>query len=169
MADMARSLGLMAIITAAVLLLTPARGLIFPGSVDKQPPVDYSSDVTGFGRVAGAPALAPTAVPTSWRANAASLGGGGGSETLHIGWVTPGARFAGLDETTAPAGSVVTANLGASSIDVVATTTIDGQVWQLRKSDRGEQAFTRQAGPVFVIVTGNATDAQLRMLCASLR
>jgi hypothetical protein len=169
LADMARSLGLMAVIIAALLFIG-ARYLIMPGSADRYPAADYSSVVQDFPGAVGAKALAPSGLPTSWRANAARLTHPGtGVSRLHIGWATPGSRFAGLDEANGDPNALLTSVLGARGLAVTGTTSIHGVSWQLRMSDRGEEALTRQVGPVTVVVTGDATDAQLRQLAASLR
>ena len=169
LADMVRSLGLMAVITAALLFIG-ARYLIMPGSADRPPPVDFSGVVHAFPGDVGAAALVPTGLPSSWRANAARLTQPGPAVTqLHIGWATPGSRFAGLDEANGDPTALLTSVLGASGLAVRGTTTIDGVQWQQRVSGRGEQSLTRQLGPVTVVITGNATDAQLRLLAASLR
>src|SRR5579872_3678647 len=104
--DMVRSLGLMAIVVAAVLLLA-GRALIFPGSA-RMPPVGYTDDVAGFRTLAGVPALAPAGLPASWRANAASLSQPrAGVVQLHVGWAVPGSAYAGLDEATGPESAVI--------------------------------------------------------------
>ena len=168
-ADMVRSLGLMAVIVAALLFIG-ARYLIMPGSADRPPPADYSGVVQDFPREAGSPALAPTSLPAGWRANAARLlTPSPGVTQLHIGWAIPGSRFAGLDEATGPATALLTSVLGGPGLTVRGTTTIDGTLWQQRTSARGERAYTRQLGTVTVVVTGNAKDEQLRLLAGSLR
>ena len=167
-ADMVRSLGLMAVIIAALLFIG-ARYLIMPGSAERPPAADYSSVVHDFPRAAGAPVLAPTSLPSSWRANAARLTTPAhGVTQLHIGWAVPGSRYAGLDEATGAPAALVSAVLGAAGTTVRGTTTIGGVVWQQRTSSLGERAYTRQVGNVTVIVTGNATDEQLRLLVGSL-
>jgi Protein of unknown function (DUF4245) len=164
---MVRSLGLMAIVVAAVLLLA-GRALIFPGSA-RMPPVGYTDDVAGFRTLAGVPALAPAGLPASWRANAASLSQPrAGVVQLHVGWAVPGSAYAGLDEATGPGSAVIASVLGGRGAAVIGTTTIDGRSWQLRRSDRGEEALTLSGAPVTVVVTGSATDAQLRTLAGSL-
>jgi hypothetical protein len=170
MADMGRSLGLMIALAAAVLLLTPARGLIFPDKANKMQPVDYSSELVGFRELTGVNALAPHSLPRSWRANAATLDhtDSQAGVSMHIGFVTSDGKYAGLDESTMPAQAELGQVLGDSGQKVLGTTTIGGQEWQTRTSDRGEQAFTRTEGTILVIVTGNATNAELQTLCASL-
>jgi Protein of unknown function (DUF4245) len=167
-ADMVRSLGLMAVIVAAMLFIG-ARYLIMPGSAERPPPADYSSVVQDFPRAAGAAVLAPTSLPSSWRANAARLTtGSAGVTQLHIGWALPGSRYAGLDEATGSPATLLSAVLGTPRLTVRGTTSIAGAVWQQRVSARGERAYTRQDGRVTVVVTGDASDEQLRLLAASL-
>jgi len=165
--DMARSLGLMAVVIAVLLLIGPARTLVFPGSA-KLPPVDYTHQVTAFKEVAGI-VLAPSDLPSGWRANAATFDSGRGRAHLHIGFATPGARFAGLDESNGPAAELVRQVLGPRGARVTGTTTIAGETWELRRSQRGEQALTWTTGPLTLVVTGSASDAQLRTLAGSLR
>jgi hypothetical protein len=164
---MARSLGLMAVVIAALLFLGPARSLVFPGK-DRMAAVDFSHQVRGFATVAGAPALAPAASPPGWRATTADLVHRNGRVRLHIGWALPGNRYAGLDEATGEPALLRTV-LGARGSSVVGREVIGTVVWDRRVSDRGEEALSRRAGPVTVVITGNATDAQLRLLAASLR
>ena len=164
--DMARSLGLMAVVIAALLLLGPARTLVFPGGA-KMKPVDYGDQVSAFAKVAGS-VLSPVGVPHDWRANAATFDSEARIARLHIGFATPGSDFAGLDETNGPAGRLIADVLGARGSTVTGTTTIEGQSWDLRRSDRGEEALTTTAGGLTVVITGSASDQQLRTLAGSL-
>lgn len=168
LSDMARSLGLILAVVAVLLFIGPARSLILPGSKDRMPPVDYSGYVHGFDEVASAPAVVPTGLPTSWRPNAATVDNTKTSAHLHIGWAVPGTAFAGLDEGTGTSTALLRSVTGRSSLQSRGTTTIAGATWTLRRSDRGETVLTRDVNGVFVIVTGNATDAQLRELVAAL-
>jgi hypothetical protein len=157
-------------VIVAAMLFIGGRYLISPGSADRMPAADYSSQLQAFPRVAGVAVLTPTGLPSSWRANAARLTHPTPDTTqLHIGWATPGTRFAGLDEATGDPRSLLESVLGTAGLAVRGTTTVDGVTWQQRVSARGEQALTRQVGTLTVVVTGNATDAQLRLLAASLR
>jgi Protein of unknown function (DUF4245) len=164
--DMARSLGLMAVVITALLLLGPARTLVFPGDSTMKP-VDYSHQVSAFAEVAGS-VLSPVGVPHGWRANAARFDRSRGSARLHIGFATPGSHFAGLDETNGPAAALIANVLGARAATVTGTTTIDGDTWELRRSDRGEEALTLTTGGLTVVITGSASDQQLRTLAGSL-
>ena len=131
-------------------------------------PVDYSSELTGFRELTDVNALAPVGLPKSWRANAASLTHDASTlgVSMHIGFVTPDGRYAGLDESTMPA--AVRTVLGNRGLNVIGVVTIGGIGWERRISDRGEQALTRNAGKVQIIVTGNATSGELQLLCGDL-
>jgi hypothetical protein len=168
--DMGRSLGLMAVVMAVVLLLTPARGLIFPDRNDRMPAVDYSDVVSGFGQITHRPAFGPVGLPSSWRANAANLSGSSAAnERLHVGFVTPGSRYAGVDETAGDPVALIADLLGRRGVAVAGTATIGGVTWLVRTSDRGERSLTRIVDGVTIVVTGNARAADLDRLCASLR
>jgi len=168
LADMVRSLGLILVVIAALLFIGPARALIFPGK-DRMAPVDYTGAVTGFDDVAGSRAVVPDSLPSNWRANAAGVDNISSAPHLHIGWAVPGTAFAGLDEGTGNANALLRSVTGRDSLNVRGTTTIGHNVWSVRRSDRGETVLTRNAGGTFVVITGNASDVQLRLLAASLR
>ena len=164
--DMARSLGLMAVVIGALLLLGPARTLVFPGSATMKP-VDYRDQVAAFAKVAGG-VLQPVGLPSGWRANAARFDSRGHTARLHVGFATPGSKFAGLDETNGAAARLIADVLGERGATVTGTTAIGGQVWDERRSDRGEEALTLTTADLTVVVTGSASDAQLRALAGSL-
>lgn len=167
-ADMARSLGLMAVVIAALLLLGPARTLVFPGGSERSA-VGFSKALQAFEQVSPH-ALVPSGLPSQWRANAASFSAARGSAgaRLHIGWATPGELFVGLDETTGSPAALVRAVLGRRGAAVSGEIELGGVTWQHRVSDRGEDAYTATTGDVTAVVTGNGTPTQLRMLLSSL-
>ena len=166
--DMARSLGLMVVVVAALLLLGPGRTLLFPGD-DRRPVVDYSHVAAAFTTEAGTPAVLPVALPAGWRPNAATLTRPKTGVRLHVGWTTPGEKFAGLDESVGPPTRFVVTVLGRRGVTTVGTIEIGSRTWEVRRSQRGETALTRAFGDVTVVVTGDAPDLQLGDLAASLR
>ena len=167
LADMARSLGLILVIIVALLFIGPARALIFPGK-DRMPAVDYTAAVAGFDDVSGSSAVVPIGLPSSWRANAANADNISGAPHLHIGWAVPGTAFAGLDEGTGDPNALLRSVAGRDALERHGSTTIAGEMWSVRQSDRGETVLARNVSGTFVVITGNATDTQLRQLAASL-
>jgi hypothetical protein len=167
-ADMGRSLGLVLAAILLLLLVGPARTLLFPGD-NRQPAVDYRDQVAGFARVAHTPALVPGRLPDGWRANGADLTVSKQHGVhLHIGWGLPGDRYAGLDETDADGATLLRQVLGHRGLQVVGTRGLGAEQWQVRRSQRGETALSRAFGPVTVVITGSASDAQLDLLASSL-
>jgi len=165
--DMVRSLGLIVLIIAAMLIFVPA--LVHPSSRDKYPAVDISDYLTGFHEVTGESALVPDlhALP-GWKPTAATLTGPARAEHLRIGFSAPGAKYAGLEESVTPSTQFIRATLGAAGTASSGTVRIGGTRWSGRMSNDGEYALSRAVGPVTVIVTGSATVDQLRTLAGSL-
>jgi hypothetical protein len=165
-ADMARSLGLIGVVVAITLIFVP--GLLHPSKSQRFQAVDYSDYVSGFHQVTGETALTPSSLPSGWKANAGALKGPAAVEHLHIGWATPGAKYAGLEESVENVAAFVPTILGTRGATVTGRVPIDGAIWQTRTSSRGEYSVSRTIRGIAVIITGSATDAQLQALAASL-
>ena len=166
--DMVRSLGLLVVVSAVLLFIGPARSLILPSSSDRYPAVDYSGYVRGFTDDAHTAALVPSNLPSSWRANAGDMHTSPSSTTLHVGWSVPGELFAGLDEGVGDRAAVFRQSISRDSLTTTSTTTIGGRSWAVGESPRHETVFVGHFGRVLVVITGNASDAQLRVLAAAL-
>ncbi len=134
--------------------------------------VSYRADLARLARLAPYPAVAPAGLPGSWQpvASGLTVGGanGAGTVTWQLGFMTPAGLLAALEESNAPAAGFIRrmTNDGTAlpSID------LNGQTWSLSDTpSRGQRSlyFTGAAGLV-VVVTGNASWAQLRQLAASL-
>jgi hypothetical protein len=167
--DMGRSLGLMAIVVAALLLLGPARTLVFPDDAEWQP-VDYSSALRGFETITGNAPFVPRGLPEGWRANAGRVSAqDGGAALLHVGWAVSDDRFAGLDEFTGDWPDPLLEQLGVERVTTPPTTDVAGRTWSLLTSARGEPVLFRRTGDVTLVVSGDAGMAELRRLAGSLR
>ena len=165
---MVRSLGLLVIVIAVLFLIGPARSLVWPSSSDRYPAVDYSGYVRGFAEDAHTSAVVPGTLPSSWRANAGDLHTAPTETTLHVGWAVPGEKFAGLDEGVGDPTAVYTRAISRASLTTTSTTTIGNRQWAVGESPRRETVLVAHFGQVLVVITGNATDVQLRLLAASL-
>jgi hypothetical protein len=164
--DMVRSLGLIAVVIAVTLIFDP--GLIHPSKSQRVQAVDYSDYVSGFHQVTGKTALTPTSLPTGWQANAGALSGPATAEHLHIGFATPGAKYAGLEESVENMTAFARSVLGTRGAAVTGRAPIAGTSWQTRTSSRGEYSLTTTIRGIAVIVTGSASNAQLQTLAASV-
>ena len=93
---------------------------------------------------------------------------GAGTVTWQLGFMTPDGLLASLEESNAPAAAFIRRmtndGTAGSSID------LNGRAWSAPRLPRAaSDRCTSPARPGGVVVTGNATWAQLRQLAASLR
>ena len=145
--------------------------------------VSYRGNLVRLARLAPYPAVAPVGLPDSWQpvSSGLTVGGanGAGTVTWQLGYTTPGGSLASLEETNASAGAFVRrmTNDGTALLpsqlapSQLAPGRLDGQTWHLSATPaRGQRSMyvTSPAG-FTVVVTGNATWAELRDLAASLR
>ena len=135
--------------------------------------VSYQRDLVTMTRAARYPVLAPAGLPLSWApvSSAVALGGanGPGTATWHLGYQTPSGTLASAEQTNAAAAPFIRrmTSSGTPEPDVRA----GGLLWHAsQNSGRGQRSIYR-TGPAgnTVIVTGNASWGQLRILAASLR
>ncbi len=135
--------------------------------------ISYRADLAELARLAPYPAVAPAGLPTSWQPVSSGLAVGGangaGTVTWQLGFMTPDGSLASLEETNASAGAFVRRMTNDGT--PLAPARLDGQTWSLSATPtRGQRSMyvTSRAG-FTVVVTGNATWAELRELAASLR
>jgi len=135
--------------------------------------VSYRADQAKLARLAPYPAVAPAGLPAAWTPVSSGLAVGGangaGTVTWQLGFMTPGGSLASLEETNASAAGFVRRMTNDGT--ALAPTLLNGQAWSLSATPaRGQRSMyaTSPAG-VTVVVTGNATWAELRELAASLR
>ena len=140
--------------------------------------VSYLGDLAKLARLAPYPAVAPAGLPAVWTPVSSGLAVGGangaGTVTWQLGFMTPGGSLASLEETNASAAQFIrrmTNNGTALASAGLAPPLLNGQAWNLSATPaRGQRSMyvTSPAG-FTVVVTGNATWAELRELAASLR
>ena len=135
--------------------------------------VSYRADLTRLTRLAPYPAVAPAGLPATWQPVSSGLAVGGangaGTVTWHLGYMTPDGSLASLEETNASAGAFVRRMTNDGT--PLGPTPLDGQTWSRSATPaRGQRSLyiTSPAG-FTVVVTGNATWAELHELAASLR
>ena len=135
--------------------------------------ISYSGDLAALARLAPYPAVAPAGLPASWQPVSSGLAVGGangaGTVTWQLGFMTPGGELAALAESNARAAAFI----GRMTNDgtALAATRLDGQAWRLSSTPARDQRSMYLTSPAgfTVVVTGNATWAQLRELAAALR
>jgi Protein of unknown function (DUF4245) len=135
--------------------------------------ISYAGDLTTLARLAPYLAVAPEGLPASWQPVSSGLAVGGangpGTVTWQLGFMTPDGALAALEESNASAEAFIRRMTNGGT--ALAPASVDGQTWRLSATPaRGQRAMYRTSPAGFtVVVTGNATWAQLRALAASLR
>ncbi len=135
--------------------------------------VSYGGDLASLVRLAPYPAVAPTGVPASWVPVSSGLAVGGangaGTVTWSLGYMTADGSLASLEETNASPAAFIRRMTNSGT--ALGPLRLAGQAWTLVSTpSRGQRSlyYTSIAGGYTVVVTGNATWAQLRELAASL-
>jgi Protein of unknown function (DUF4245) len=135
--------------------------------------VSYAGDLARLARLAPYPAVAPAGLPASWQPVSSGLAVGGangpGTVTWQLGFMTPDGALAALAETNASAAGFVRRMTNDGT--ALPPADLNGQTWRLSSTPaRGQRSmYLTSAAGFTVVVTGNATWAQLRELAASLR
>ena len=152
---------------AAIVVVIPAPHAAEPVTVS------YRADLAKLTRLAPYPAVAPAGLPASWQPVSSGLAVGGangaGTVTWQLGYMTSDGSLASLEETNASASAFVKRMTNDGT--ALAPSPLDGRTWGLSVTpSRGQRSMylTSPAG-FTVVVTGNATWAELRELAASLR
>jgi Protein of unknown function (DUF4245) len=134
--------------------------------------ISYRSDLTRLARLAPYPAVAPAGLPASWQPVSSSLAVGGangaGTVTWHLGYATPDGSLASLEETNASAGGFVRRMTNDGT--PLPSTRLANMTWGVNVTpSRGQRSlYVTSPAHFTVVVTGNATWAELRQLAASL-
>jgi len=119
------------------------------------------------------PAVAPAGLPGSWLpvSSLLTVGGanGAGTVTWHLGLMAPDGSLASLEETNAVSAAFVRRMTNAGP--ALPPTRLASQTWSVSATPSRNQRSMYFASPAgfTVVVTGNATWAELRELAASLR
>ena len=152
---------------AVVVVAIPAPHAAEPATVS------YGADLAKLTRLAPYPAVAPAGLPASWQPVSSTLTVGGasgaGTVTWQLGYTAPDGTLAALAETNASAGAFVRRMTNDGT--PLPPSRLDGQSWNLSATPaRGQRSMYRVSPAGFtVVITGNATWAELRQLAASLR
>ncbi len=165
---MVRSLLPLTVIVLALVGLVALR----QNDADPVRTVDTTSSTQLAAARASYPLLVPQDLPEQWRATSIRTDAGAATEdgdpvTLAIGWVTPEEAYAGYVVGDDPRADDLTAVLsGAVEVGAVE---VGGRDWVQLTTQREETAYRLDAGDdVLAVVTGSASDDELRTLAAAV-
>ncbi|WP_091764606.1 DUF4245 domain-containing protein [Blastococcus aurantiacus] len=133
--------------------------------------VDPTATVRLAAERAGYEVQAPAGLPEDYRPTSARTDAGfadaGAPVTLEIGYLTPSGEFAGFTVSDDAGAEPVRAVLEGATDE--GTADVSGEPWTRLTTERGETALTREEGQVVLVVTGSATDDELRAVAAAVR
>jgi len=135
--------------------------------------ISYSGDLAALARLAPYPAVAPVGLPASWQPVSSwmAVGGanGAGTVTWQLGFMVPDGTLAALAETDASAAAFIRRMTNDGT--ALAATLLNGQAWRLSSTPARDQRsmYRTSAAGFTVVITGDATWAELRELAAALR
>ena len=135
--------------------------------------ISYSGDLATLGRLAPYPAVAPAGLPASWQPVSSGLAVGGangaGTVTWQLGFMTPDGALAALEESNASAAGFVRRMTNDGT--ALGPLRLNGRAWRLSSNPSRDQRSMYLTSPAgfTVVVTGNATWAELRELAGALR
>jgi hypothetical protein len=135
--------------------------------------ISYSGDLAQLARLAPYPAVAPAGLPASWQpvSSGLAIGGanGAGTVTWDLGFMTPDGALASLQESNASPAAFVRRMTNDGT--ALAPARLNGQTWSLTSTpSRGQRSMYLTSSAGFtLVVTGNASWAELRELAAALR
>ena len=164
--DMVRSMGLVLVVVAVMILLTFRLSPRDPvQTVELGPAVAAARQTAPYG------VLVPKGLGEDWLPVSASTRVDAGATTWRIGWITPAEDFAAVGQSDQAAAAFVDAF--ASGAPAAGEVIIDGVRWaRLGDPDAKERSLIRSGGAgedtVTVVVTGTAAFAELEALAASL-
>ncbi len=131
-------------------------------TVDYVKVADYARDQAPFSL------LAPTRLPTGWRATTVNYLDGA-RPRWHVGLLTDRDRYVGLEQSTSSAGSMVETYVDEAAVagDPV---TVGDATWETWTDEGGDLAFVREDGDTTTLVVGHQVpQAELVGFASSLR
>lgn len=165
-ANMVRSL----LPLVVICLLLVAWQAFRASSEDTVREVDPASTVRLAAERAGYAVEAPAGLPEDYRPTSArtdaGFAGEGDPVTLEIGYLTPSSEFAGFTISDDPRAEPVRAALDGATDE--GPVDLDGESWTRLTTERGETALTRESEGAVLVVTGSASDEELRTVAAAV-
>ena len=158
------AISLLVLLVPIALLLTFYRVVLGgdePTRDDPAPAIAQARAVNAF------PVSEPVELPDGWRPIRATFRQADGGRALRIGYVSPEGRGVQLLESNVPPERLLPAELTRNSQPQGATE-VAGRSWQRYTARAGERALVLLEPERTVIVVGDAAEAELRDLAASL-
>jgi hypothetical protein len=113
--------------------------------------------------------LTPSGLPDGWKSVSADYQPQSGGATLRVGWRSPDDGTLQLIESDIVPATLITRELGPDAQQTDAVVDEGGRQWQVYNARGGETAYVFQEADRTVIVTGKASEDELRAFVRSLK
>ena len=164
-ADMVRSLVVVGVLVALILVLTPRT------HEEQVREVPWAQTYGQAVITAGYPLYGPSPLPSGWRATSARTSQPAGTTLAwHVGFVTPKDRYVALEQRDGDGAAFVSDVTERGRL--LGTVRIGGRTWQRLTSHSGDdsvRSLVLPAAASTVVVSGSGSFAELRSLAESLR
>lgn len=149
---------------AAILLLIAIIDRVFRVDPGKEASgVDPAQVASAAADQTGVALYVPKSLPDGWHATSAELRGEG---VWHVGVVTSGNDYIGLEQAKASTRDLVRQFAKGSRVD--GRVQIAGEPWSRRTEADGDTVYVRRAGPTALLVVGSAPRDQIERYISSL-
>ena len=161
--DMVISIGVLLVVVFTLFGLYRCLGGDEVTTVDPGPAYEEARDAKEF------PVLVPTGLSDDWKSVSADYQPQSGGATLRVGWRSPDEGQLQLIESDIVPATLLTRELGPDAAPTGAVVDEGGRQWQVYNARNGETAYVFQEAERTVIVTGKATEEELREFVRSLK
>ena len=140
-----------------------------PQDADPVIEIDPANSIRHAASLAEVPLPIPV-LAQAWRPTSADVtaprDGQPGPVTLTIGYVSPTEQFARFIVSTDPAAELIQDLL--ANAQTTGRVSLAGESWEELTTSRGERLFLRTDGELRIVVTGSASEEEMRTLAESL-
>lgn len=159
--DILRAVGVVVLITAAVVLIAPRR------HYEAVRVIDYSGDLAAARTHAPYHVLAPEGLPDGWRATSVRYATKDGATMWHLGFISPADEYVGIEQSDGPAELWIRQQTHGGRVE--SRVPINGQDWTVRyQPDKELRSLAITQDGVTTVVAGLASVPTLTELAGAL-
>jgi len=160
--DILRAVGVVVLITVAVVLIAPRR------HYEAVRVIDYSGDLAAARTHAPYHVLAPVGLTEGWRATSVRYATKDGATMWHLGFISPGGEYVGIEQSDGSAQLWIRQQTHGGRPE--ATVPVNGEQWTMRyHADKKLRSLAITEDGVTTVVAGIASLPTLTELASALQ
>ena len=159
--DILRAVGVVVLITLAVVLIAPRR------HYEAVRVIDYSGDLVAARSQAPYHVLAPVGLPDGWRATSVRYATKDAATMWHLGFISPADEYVGIEQSDGPAELWIRQQTHGGRVETQVP--VAGQSWTMRyQPDKDLRSLALTQDGVTTVVAGIASLSTLTELAGAL-